>query len=305
MNPEIKQKFIEIAGSENFTDQLIDLVSYSSDASEHHHFPDAAIWPVSTEQVQAILALANAEGVPVTPRGAGTGLVGSALPLKGGLVLDLCRMNRVLDIQLQNRQVRVQAGVVHADLQSALAPLGFFYPPDPASGKASTLGGNVATNAGGLKGAKYGVTKNYVLGMDVVLPNGSLFKTGSNCLKCVSGYDLASLFVGSEGTLGVITEITLKIMPEPQEKATAMATFSELDRAGDAIAAILEAKTTPSVLEVLDEVCIGLINQYTKTRLPQAEAMLLLETDGFTSGEADQQINLVRKQKNSWWRAAP
>jgi glycolate oxidase len=293
MNAELKQKLIDIVGEENYTEELIDLVSYSFDASEHMHRPEAGIWPRSTEQVQKVLALCNQNGVPVTPRGAGTGLAGSALPFKGGLVMDLCRMNKILDIQLENRQVRVQAGVVYGDLQKALAPLGFFYPPDPASGKAATLGGNVATNAGGLKGAKYGVTKNYVLGMDVVLANGSLLKTGSNCMKCVSGYDMTGLFVGSEGTLGVVTEVTLKILPEPKEKATAMATFPELSQAGAAIAAIMQAKATPCVLEIMDEFCIKLLNKHSEVKLPEAEAMLLVETDSFTAGEADQQIEVI------------
>jgi glycolate oxidase len=290
---EIRQKLIDITGEDNFTDQLIDLVSYSYDACELCHRPDGAVWPNSTKQVSEILALANAEGLPVTPRGAGSGLAGAALAIRGGIIMDLSRMNQILDISLVDRQVRVQAGVVYQDLQKALAPHGFFYPPDPASGKVATLGGNLATNAGGLKGAKYGVTKHYVLGLEVVLADGSILKTGSNCLKCSSGYDMTGLFVGSEGTLGVITEITLKILPEPKEKATAMATFKTLAQAGEAIAAIMGAKAMPCVLEVMDENCIELLNKYSPVSLPRAEAMLLAETDGFTQGEADQQIELI------------
>jgi glycolate oxidase len=282
---EIRQKLIDITGEDNFTDQLIDLVSYSYDACELCHRPDGAVWPNSTKQVSEILALANAEGLPVTPRGAGSGLAGAALAIRGGIIMDLSRMNQILDISLVDRQVRVQAGVVYQDLQKALAPHGFFYPPDPASGKVATLGGNLATNAGGLKGAKYGVTKHYVLGLEVVLADGSILKTGSNCLKCSSGYDMTGLFVGSEGTLGVITEITLKILPEPKEKATAMATFKTLAQAGEAIAAIMGAKAMPCVLEVMDENCIELLNKYSPVSLPRAEAMLLAETDGFTQGE--------------------
>ena len=294
MDKELRQRFIDIVGEENYTDQLIDLVSYSYDGSELSFRPEAAIWAQSTEQVSKVLALANEERVPVTPRGAGTGLAGAALPGRGGIVLDLSRMNKILDISLVNRQARVQAGVVYRELQEALAPLGFFYPPDPASGKVATLGGNVGTNAGGLKGAKYGVTKNYVLGLEVVLADGSILKTGANCLKCSSGYNLTGLFVGSEGTLGVITEIILKILPEPKEKATAMATFDTLTQAGDAIAGILGSISMPCVLEIMDEVCIDLLNKYSKdTSLPKAEAMLLAETDAFTEGEASQQLDVI------------
>ena len=218
MDQDLKQRFIDIVGEDNFSDKLIDIVSYSSDGSEEMARPDGAIWAESTEQVSKILALANEVRIPITPRGAGTGLAGAAVPNRGGLVLDLSRMNKILNISLVNRQARVQSGVVYRELQEALAPLGFFYPPDPASGKVATLGGNVGTNAGGLKGAKYGVTKNYVLGLEVVLADGSILKTGAACLKCSSGYNLTGLFVGSEGTLGVITEIILKILPSPRKK---------------------------------------------------------------------------------------
>ena len=294
MDQDLKQRFIDIVGEDNYSDHLIDLVSYSSDGSEEIARPDGAIWAGSTEQVSKIMALANQERIAITPRGAGTGLAGAAVPIKGGLVLDLSRMNKILDISLVNRQVKVQAGVVYRELQEALAPHGFFYPPDPASGKVATLGGNVGTNAGGLKGAKYGVTKNYVLGLEVVMADGSILKTGANCLKCSSGYNLTGLFVGSEGTLGVITEIILKILPEPKEKATAMATFDTLSQAGDAIAGILGSLSMPCVLEIIDEVCINLLNKYSKdVTLPKAEAMLLAETDAFTEGEASQQIDVI------------
>ena len=293
MKPQIKQELIAIVGETNFSNQLIDLVSASYDASEHSHRPEAVVWPRSTAEVSNIMKLAGRHRIPVTPRGAGTGLTGAALPRHGGLLLDLCRMNRILDIRLQDRQARVQAGVVYADLQKKLKPHGFFYPPDPASGKAATLGGNVATNAGGLKGAKYGVTKHYLLGLEVVLADGSILKTGSNCLKCASGYDLTSLFVGSEGTLGVITEITLKVLPEPLEKATCLVTFSDLDLAGIAIAQVMASRAVPCVLDVLDEICVRSLNEHTDLGLPEAALLLLVETDGFTKGEADTQLDLI------------
>ena len=287
------QHFKDIVGEDNLTNDLIDLVSYSYDGSDISRRPEGAIWPSSTGQVSRILALANSEGVPITPRGAGTGLAGAALASRGGLILDMARMNKILEIRITDRQVRVQAGVVYRDLQKALAPYGFFYPPDPASGSVSTLGGNVATNAGGLKGAKYGVTKHYVLSLEVVLADGSILHTGANCLKCSSGYDLSGMFIGSEGTLGVITEITFKILPEPDCKATAMAVFETLPQTGDAIAAIMGAKAVPCVLEIMDELCIKVINKYSDISLPNVEALLLAETDGFTQAEADQQIGVI------------
>ena len=215
MNKDIKEALIEIVGLQNFTDLLIDLVSYSYDASDHDHRPDGAVWPADAEQVSQILNMAEKHRIPVIPRGAGTGLAGAAVPVQGGLVMDMCRMNRIIDIRISDRLIVVQPGVVYDDLQKALAPYGFFFPPDPASGKVCTVGGNVATNAGGIRGAKYGVTRDYVLGLEVVLPGGRIMRTGSSCMKSVSGYDLTRLFVGSEGTLGVVTEIIFKINPKP------------------------------------------------------------------------------------------
>ena len=293
MEQSLWQRFKDIVGEDGLTNDLIDLVSYSYDGSDITYRPDGAILPANTEQVSKILALANAEGVPITPRGAGTGLAGAALANKGGLIMDMGRMNKILDIRITDRQVRVQSGVVYRELQKALAPYGFFYPPDPASGSVATIGGNVATNAGGLKGAKYGVTKHYVLGLEVVLADGSILHTGSNCLKCSSGYDLSGMFIGSEGTLGVITEITLKVLPEPEHKATAMAVFDTLPQTGDAIAAIMGSKAVPCVLEIMDELCIEVLNKYSDISLPKVEALLLAETDGFTQAEADQQINVI------------
>ena len=199
MDDKTKQALKNIVGPDNYTDKLIDLVSYASDASEHRHRPDAAMWPTSAQQVSDILKLANHERFPVIPRGAGTGLAGLAVPEQGGVVLDMARMNHILRIRIDDRVAVVEPGVVYASLQQALEPYGFFYPPDPASGKVCTLGGNVATNAGGVKGAKYGTTKDYVLALEVVLPDGRILHTGSECIKSVSGYDLTHLFVGSEG----------------------------------------------------------------------------------------------------------
>ena len=296
MNPDTKDKLRSIVGEANFSDQLIDLVSYGSDASEHAHRPQAAAWATSAEQVQAIVQLANAEGFPVTVRGAGTGLAGLAVPAQGGLVLDMSRMNQILDISIGDRVAVVQPGVVYADLAKALEPHGYMFPPDPSSGKACTLGGNVGTNAGGVKGAKYGTTRDYVLGLTVVLGDGRLMKTGNRAMKSVSGFDLTRLFVGSEGTLGIITEIILKISPKPLATATTLAIFDDLEDAGRAVSGVMASGVIPSVLEILGRETLKAINQNTELNLPEVDAMLLAETDGCTQAEADFQMERVVEQ---------
>jgi len=293
MDEEIKQALIDVVGENNYTESLIDMVSYSYDASEHSHRPSCGVWAESMEQVSEILKLANRNRIPVIPRGAGTGLSGMAVPVKGGIVLDLSHMNKILRISIEDRLAIVQPGVVYADLEKALAVDGFFFPPDPASGKVATLGGNVATNAGGVKGAKYGTTRDYVLGLQVVLPDGRIMRTGSKAMKSVSGYDLTRLFVGSEGTLGVVTEITLKINPKPTAASTAVATFDDLEDAGRAVSQIMYSGIIPSVLEILGKHTILAINQNTDLNLPEVDAMLLAETDGYTREETDYQMQKV------------
>jgi glycolate oxidase len=293
MDTEMKDQLIAIVGPDHFTDRLIDLVSYSYDASDHDHRPDAAVWPTDREQVSAILKLAHHFASPVIPRGAGTGLAGGVVPIRGGLVLDMCRMNRILSVRIPDRVAIVQPGVVYSDLERTLLPYGFFFPPDPASGKVCTLGGNVATNAGGIRGAKYGVTRDYVLALEVVLADGRITRTGSSCMKSSSGYDLTRLFVGSEGTLGVITEITLKISPRPTALRTALAVFAQLRDAGQAVSDIMHSGIIPSVLEVLDSNSIRVLRQNAGAPLPDASAMILVETDGYTEGEASFQMDKV------------
>jgi glycolate oxidase len=202
-------------------------------------------------------------------------------------------MNRILDIRIVDRLVVVQPGVVYADLESALEPYGFFFPPDPASGSVCTLGGNVATNAGGLRGAKYGVTRDYVLGLEVVLPDGRVMRTGSACMKSASGYDLTRLFVGSEGTLGIITEIGLKVSPKPLSTRTSLASFSSLEYAGRAVADIMHSGIIPSVLEVLDDNTLNVLRDQGGMKLPDVMAMILVETDGYTEAEATFQMDKV------------
>ena len=293
MKENIRKALIDIVGEENYTDEVIDLISYSSDTSEHKHRPEGAVWPMNTGQVSEVLKLANEYRFPVTPRGAGTGYAGGAVPEMGGIVMDLARMNRILDIDIDDRLVVVQPGVVYMNLATALDPYGFFFPPDPASGKAATLGGNVATNAGGLKGAKYGTTRDYVLGLEVVLPDGDILRTGSKCMKCVSGYDLTRLFVGSEGTLGVVTEVTLKVNPKPEKVAACSAAFNTLEDAGKAVSDVMRSGIVPSALEILDDQCIAALNRDAGLELPQVAAMVFAEADGHTSEEINYQLNRV------------
>ena len=287
------ERLIELVGKDNFTDQLEELVPYSYDASMNFHRPAAAVWPESTEQVSEIVKFANGRKIPVVPRGAGTSLSGGAVPINGGIIIDLSRMNRILEISIENRYAKVQAGVVCDDLNRALAKHGFTFPPDPASSTVATIGGNVATNAGGIKGAKYGTTRDYVIGLQVVLPTGEIMHTGSNTMKCVSGYDLSKLFAGSEGTLGVVTEVTLKINPLPRYAMTAVATFVKLEDAGKAISQTMTSGVLPSVMEILDKVTLKSIKENIDIDLPEAEAMILTETDGYTWEEVEAQMEVV------------
>ncbi len=293
IDERIKADLIRIVGAQNYTDNLIDMVSYSYDASEHWARPSCAVWVETTAQVSEVMKLANREKIPVTPRGAGTGLSGLSVPAHAGIVMDLTRMNRIVELRIEDRLAVVQPGLVYADLEKALAPHGFFFPPDPSSGKVCTMGGTVGTNAGGVKGAKYGTTRDYVLGLEVVLADGRIMRTGGKTIKNVSGYDLTRLFVASEGTLGVVTEIALKINPKPTATTTAMATFNDLEDAGRAVAEVMRSGILPSVLEILGRETIVAINQNTELNLPEVEALLLCETDGYTKGETDFQMAKV------------
>jgi len=293
LDERIKRELRAIVGEENYSDSLIDMISYSYDAMGSKGKPDCAVWVESAEQVSEILKIANREGFPVTPRAAGTGICGMAVPVRGGLVMDVMKMNRVLEISIEDRVAVVQPGLVYADLQKKLAPLGFTLPTEPGSSIASTIGGNVATNAGGVKGAKYGVTKDYVLALEVVLADGRIMRTGTRTMKTSSGYDLTHLFVGSEGTLGVVTEITLKIHPLPQATTTVMGLFDKLEEAGRAVSQVMSSGVIPSVMEVMGRHLLEAINQNTNLNLPVVETMLLVETDGYTQAEADAQMAKV------------
>jgi glycolate oxidase len=287
-------EFINIVGEDNFSDKIEDLIPYSYDASINVYRPDALIWPETAEQISQIVTIANQKGVPIIPRGAGTSLSGGVLAIEGGIVIDVSKMDTIIEIKLEDRYATVQPGVICDDLNKELSKHNFIFPPDPASSSVATIGGNVATNAGGIKGAKYGTTRDYVLGLEVVIPTGGIMRTGAYTMKCVSGYDLPKLFAGSEGTLGIITEVTLKINPIPLHAMTAMATFGCLEDAGHAISETMtKSNLIPSVMEILDKVTLTSIRENTPIELPECEAMILTETDGYTWQEVEAQMTVI------------
>jgi glycolate oxidase len=258
-----------------------DRVCYSYDGTFAECRPDAIVSPDTTDQVSAILALAHREGIPVVPRGMASGLAAGTVPFGGGLVLNLTRMNRILEIDRENLTATAQSGVVTSDLAAAVEREGLFYPPDPASIRQSTLGGNVACNSGGPRCLKYGVTGDYVMALEAVLPDGRVLRTGNKCLKDVTGYDLVHLLVGSEGTLAVISEVTVRLLPLPQAKRTALAIFQDIGSASQVVNQILYAGVLPATLEIVDETAIQCVEEYLHAGLDcTAEAMLIVETDG-------------------------
>ncbi len=257
--------------------------AYSSDRAvfESHGTADVLVMPRTTEEVVAAVEAANAAGAPIVPRGAGTGLTGAANASDGCMVLSVHRMNQILDIDITNRMCRVQPGVINSDLKAAVAEHGLFYPPDPASFDMSSIGGNVATNAGGLCCVKYGVTRDYVMGLEVVMASGQVMRTGRKTIKSTTGFDLTGLFVGSEGVLGIITEITLKLVPAPPEPATAVAYFDELKPAGAAIAQIFTDGHDPTLMEIIDQTSLRQVESVYHMDLDvDAACLLLMQTAG-------------------------
>jgi glycolate oxidase len=264
-----------------------EIISYSYDGTFQQRRPDLAISPASTEEVAAIVKLAARERIPIIARGASSGLAGGTIPESGGIILNLARMDRILEIDRQNVCVVAQAGVVTLQLQQAVEKIGLFYPPDPASSRQSTIGGNVATNAGGPRCLKYGVTRDYVIGLTVVLASGEVLRLGGKVTKNATGYALMQLIVGSEGTLGIVTEVTLKLVPLPKTRVTALAIFDTLTAASLAVSSIMGSGILPATLELMDGTTINVVEDFLQAGLPrQAEALLLLEQDGGDEGVA-------------------
>jgi glycolate oxidase len=292
------KKLKEIVGDKNILTQKVDLITYSYDATADmpHHLPDVVVLPKCTEDVQKIVNFARENKIPLYPRGAGTNLSGGCLPLKKGIVLSFQHMNRILEVDAENLTATVQPGVVIQDLNDAVAKYGLLYPPDPGTVTTATMGGSVAENSGGLRGLKYGVTKHYVMGMEVVLASGSKVRFGGKTVKNVTAYDFSNLFVGSEGTLGLITEITSKLIPAPKFRRTMMATFETMEDAGNTVAGIIAAQVIPATLEVMDNKTIRAVEDYARAGLPvDAEALLLIEVDGMAEAVVLNEAEAVQK----------
>jgi glycolate oxidase len=250
--------------------------------------PGCVVFARDTADIQAVLRLAQRTRTPVVTRGSGTGLSGGSLPVPGCIVLCTVRMNRILEVDRANLTLLTEPGATTVQIAEAAAAVGLFYPPDPGSMKISTIGGNVAENSGGLRGLKYGITRNYVMGLEVVLPDGEILFTGNKCVKDVAGYSLKDLFIGSEGTLGVITRILLRLIPQPAAKQTLVATFDAMDAAAQTVSDIIAAKIIPCTLEFLDRTTLRCVEDYAKIGLPDCEALLLMETDGHPAQVADE-----------------
>jgi len=277
-----------------------DLIPYSFDGTAtYRQMPAAVVFPTTTEEVSALLKLAGEASVPVVTRGAGTGLSGGSLPSEGSLVLCLTKMNRIIETDARNLTLLAEAGACTLEIAQAAEKAGLFYPPDPGSMKVSTIGGNVAENSGGLRGLKYGVTRDYVMGLEVVLATGEVMWTGNKCVKDVAGYTLRDLFIGSEGTLGIVTKVLLKLIPKPAARRTLLAIFNRMEDAAETVSSIVAEKIVPCTLEFLDSVTINCVEDYTHIGLPRdAAAVLLIETDGHPAAvaeEAEAMAALARK----------
>ncbi|WP_200762658.1 glycolate oxidase subunit GlcD [Nitrosophilus alvini] len=287
----------KLIGEENVKDDKAHQIAYSYDATREHYEPDAVLFPRDENDVSKILKYCNEHKIPVVPRGAGSGFTGGALPKEGGIVLAVEKyMNKILEIDMENMVARVQPGVINKDLQRAVEDVGLFYPPDPASQEYSTIGGNVAENAGGMRAAKYGITKDYVMALRAVLPNGDIIRAGKKTIKDVAGYNITGILVGSEGTLAVITEITLKLISKPKLTKTVMGIFPSVDAAMQAVYKSLAGGANPVAMEFLDNLTIKAVEEkYSKGLPTDAGAILISDIDGNVEEEIDYQIKLLEK----------
>ena len=281
LSEQIINELKSIVGKDNVFTSKADRICYSYDATQQSFLPDVVVHPGSTDEISRVMKLANRELIPVFPRGAGSGFTGGSLPTRGGIVMCTERMDRILLIDEENLVATVEPGVVTEQFQKAVEKLGLFYPPDPASLKFSTLGGNVAECAGGPRCIKYGVTKDFIIGLEVVTPTGDIITTGGPTMKGVVGYDLTKLMCGSEGTLGVITRIVIKLLPLPEAKKTMLVLFDSIDGAAQAVSSIIRNKIIPATLEFMDGRTLDCVRQATDLEVPEgARAVLIIEVDG-------------------------
>ena len=271
-----------------------DILPYGFDGTAiRKQLPACVVFPRDAADVAFCLGLARQHHAPVVTRGSGTGLSGGSVPVAGAIVVCMAKMDRILEVDTANLTLRAEAGAITQDIYNAADAVGLFYPPDPGSMKISTIGGNVAENSGGLRGLKYGVTRDYVMGLEVVLADGSICWLGSKCVKDVAGYNLRDLFIGSEGTLGVITQVLLKVLPKPAARQTLLATFTAMDAAAEVVSAIIAARIIPCTLEFLDQKTIRCVDDFAQVGLPRdAAAILLIETDGHPAAVADEALRI-------------
>ncbi len=281
LDEQVIRELQQVCGRQYVLTDKADRICYSYDATQRQFLPDVVVHPADTEAVSRIMRIANRHTIPVFPRGAGSGFTGGSLPTSGGIVLGLTRLDRIIDIDEENLVATVEPGVVTGDFQKAVEAVGLFYPPDPASLGFSTLGGNVAECAGGPRCVKYGVTKDYILGLEIVTPTGDILKTGGSTMKGVVGYDLTKLICGSEGTLAVITKIIIKLLPLPEAKKTMLVMFDSIDGAARSVSAIIRGKIIPTTLEFMDSRTIDCVRRATDLEVPSAvQAVLIIEVDG-------------------------
>ncbi|MDR0311156.1 MAG: FAD-binding oxidoreductase [Acidobacteriota bacterium] len=284
------EKLKAIVGEQNILSDPADLYIYGSDSSVHQAMPHAVARPQNTEQVQAIMRYANSEKIPVIPRGSASVMCGQVVPVYGGIILDMRDMNRILEINPEDGYCRVEPGVVDDDLNRALKPYGVFYPPTPASSVVATIGGEIANNASGTRSVKYGAARDAVLAVKVVMANGDCFSLGANTRVAASGYPLEKLLIGSEGTLAIIVEATLRFVPIPKLRCMGIAKFNLLSDAGHAISEIMSSGCQPSMLELIDRIAIVAANKAEKLGLPEVDAILLFEADGMVKEVVDPEV---------------
>ena len=299
LEQSIIEQIEKVVGKDGYSVEPAILYTYGFDASIFHNTPDIVVQPTTTEQVSEIMKIASANKIPVVPRGAGTGLCGSAGPIKGGIVLAMQRMNKITNISVADLWVDVEAGCVYNELNAELAKYGFFFPPSPGSAEACQIGGMVATNASGMRAVKYGATRDFVLGLTFVKADGEIVRCGTRTIKDASGYQLARLLCGSEGTLGVITEVTLKLTTKPKKSASCLCCFKTVEDAGRCISAIIAKPLIPASCELMDSVSINAVNKARGNPLPDCGALCIVEVDGETDEVIDRDLKIVDEVANS------